>query len=203
MNSPLTSVGLPTPRLDSACSLEAALQRRRSVRAFSDRPLTLAEAAQLAWAAQGVTSADGGLRSAPSAGALYPLELYLAARNVDGLAPGIYKYVPDVHRIRHWVQGDHGAGLARAALSQDFVRRAAIVLAFAAVETRSTAKYRERGIRYVHIEVGHAAQNVLLQAVALGLSAVVVGAFDDGQTRRTLQIPENEKPLYLLPVGHS
>lgn len=201
MDYPVRSIALPTPRLESGCSLEAALQRRRSVRAFGDEPLALAEAAQLAWAAQGVTSADG-LRSAPSAGALYPIELYLAARNVDGLAPGVYKYLPEVHRLRQWVEGDHGRELASGALNQDFVKRAAVVLVFAAVETRTTDKYHERGTRYVHIEIGHAAENVLLQAVALGLSAVVVGAFDDDQVSKSLQMPGTEQALYLIPVGN-
>ncbi|MBI4195537.1 MAG: SagB/ThcOx family dehydrogenase, partial [Betaproteobacteria bacterium] len=154
-----------------------------------------------AWAAQGVTSADG-LRSAPSAGALYPIELYLAARNVDGLAPGIYRYLPEVHRLRQWVEGDHGPELASGALNQDFVKRAAVVLVFAAAKTRTTDKYRERGIRYVHIEIGHAAQNVLLQAVALGLGAAVVGAFDDDRVRKSLHLSETEQALYLVPVGN-
>lgn len=201
MDYPVKSIALPMPRLESGCSLEAALQRRRSVRAFGDEPLALAEAAQLAWAAQGVTGADG-LRSAPSAGSLYPIELYLAARNVDGLAPAIYKYLPEVHRLRQWVEGDRGHELAIGALNQDFVKRAAVVLVFAAVELRTTDKYRERGIRYVHIEIGHAAQNVLLQAVALGLSAVVVGAFDDLHVRKSLHMSETEQARYLIPVGN-
>jgi SagB-type dehydrogenase family enzyme len=171
------------------------------VRAFGDEPLALAEAAQLAWAAQGVTSADG-LRNAPSAGALYPIELYLAARKVDGLAPGVYKYLPDVHRVRQWIEGDLGSELASGALNQDFVRRAAVMLVFTAVETRTTEKYRERGIRYVHIEIGHAAQNALLQAVAMGLSAVVVGAFDDLHVSKSLHLPETEQARYLMAVGN-
>ena len=197
---PGKSIALPTPRLESGCSVESALQRRRSVRAFGDEPLALADVAQLAWAAQGVTSADG-LRTAPSAGALYPLELYLAARNVDGLAPGIYRYVPEVHRLKQWIEGDHCPELAGGALNQDFVKRAAVVMVLAAVEARTTGKYGERGIRYVHIEIGHAAQNALLQAVALGLSAVVVGAFDDDHVRRPLRMPRSEQALYLIPVG--
>lgn len=200
MTQSATSIALPAPRLDRHCSVESALQARRSVRAFSHQPLALAEVAQLLWAAQGVTSAEG-LRAAPSAGALYPLELYLAVRNVDGLPAGVYKYLPEVHRLKPWAEGDRSHDLAGAALDQDFVRRGAIVIAFAAVEARTTAKYGERGVRYVHIEIGHSAQNALLQAVALGLNAAVVGAFDDQRVKQVLQMHRSEQALYLMPVG--
>ena len=193
-------ISLPVPRLDSGFSLERALHERRSVREFGKAALTQEEVSQLLWAAQGITSRDD-LRTAPSAGALYPLELYLAAGNVQNLDPGIYKYVPAGHKLKKIIAGDQRRELAAAALSQDCVANAAAVLVFTAVEQRTTRKYGSRGVRYMHIEVGHAAQNVFLQATALGLGAVVVGAFDDDRLRVTLKLPEGEVPLYLMPLG--
>jgi len=194
------SIRLPPPRLDSEFALERALRERRSVRAFGRAALTQTEVGQLLWAGQGVTAPDG-LRTAPSAGALFPLELYVVVGSVENLDPGIYRYGPQPHRLARIAAGDVRADLARAALGQDFVARAAAVLVFAAVEERTTRKYGKRGVRYVHIEVGHAAQNVFLQATALGLDAVVVGAFNDRMVQRALNLPEGEAPLYLMPVG--
>lgn len=193
-------ISLPAPRQDSGFSLERALHERRSVREFGKTALTQQEVSQLLWAAQGITSRDG-LRTAPSAGALYPLELYLAAGNVQNLDPGIYKYVSAGHKLKKIMAGDQRRELAAAALGQDCVANAAAVLVFTAVERRTTRKYGSRGVRYMHIEVGHAAQNVFLQATALGLGAVVVGAFDDDRLRETLKLPEGEAPLYLMPLG--
>jgi SagB-type dehydrogenase family enzyme len=194
------SIPLPAPRLDGDFSVERALRERRSVREYRPAPLTLAEVSQLLWAAQGVT-ARGGLRTAPSAGALYPLELYLVTGNAENAAAGIYHYLPETHRLVSKARGDARGKLVRAALGQESVEQAAVVLVFAAVEERTTGKYGERGVRFVHMEVGHAAQNVLLQATALGLGAVVVGAFDDRGVQRALGLPEGEAPLYLVPVG--
>lgn len=193
-------ISLPAPRQDSGFSLERALHERRSVREFGKAALTQEEVSQLLWAAQGITSRDG-LRTAPSAGALYPLELYLVVGNVQNLDPGIYKYVPPGHKLKKIMAGDQRRELAAAALSQDCVANTAAVLVFTAVERRTTRKYGSRGVRYMHIEVGHAAQNVFLQATALGLGAVVVGAFDDDRLRETLKLPEGEAPLYLMPLG--
>lgn len=193
-------ISLPAPRQDSGFSLERALHERRSVREFGKTALTQEEVSQLLWAAQGITSRDG-LRTAPSAGALYPLELYLVAGNVQKLDPGIYKYVPPGHKLKKIMAGDQRRELAAAALNQDCVANAAAMLVFTAVERRTTRKYGSRGVRYMHIEVGHAAQNVFLQATALGLGAVVVGAFDDDRLRELLKLPEGEAPLYLMPLG--
>jgi SagB-type dehydrogenase family enzyme len=194
------AISLPAPRQGSGFSLERALHERRSVREFGKTALTQEEVSQLLWAAQGITSRDG-LRTAPSAGALHPLELYLAAGNVQNLDPGIYKYVPPGHKLKKIMAGDQRRELAAAALSQDYVANAAAVLVFTAVERRTTRKYGSRGVRYMHIEVGHAAQNVFLQATALGLGAVVVGAFDDDRLRELLKLPEGEAPSYLMPLG--
>ena len=193
---------LPGPRLDGRRSVESALHERRSVRDWTGMPLTLAELAQLLWAGQGITGADG-LRTAPSAGALYPLEVYVAVGAVHGLQGGIYKYDSPDHALTPVVGGDQRGGLAAAALGQTCVETAAAVLAFAAVYARTTGKYEERGRRYVHQEVGHAAQNVCLQAVALGLGTVVVGAFDDRAVKTVMKLVRGEEPLCLLSIGRA
>lgn len=194
------TVSLPAPRLESDFSLERALRERRSIREFSKAPLTQQEVSQLLWAAQGITGRDG-LRTAPSAGALYPLELYLVVGAVEGLDPGIYKYVPAGHTLVKVISGDQRRKLAAAALGRDSVADAAAVLVFTGVEKRTTGKYGSRGVRYVHIETGHTAQNVFLQATALGLGAVVVGAFDDKKVGEILNLPQGETSLYLMPLG--
>jgi SagB-type dehydrogenase family enzyme len=194
-------LALPAPRTESDTSLESALLSRRSVRSYQDEPLTLAETSQLLWAAQGITDPARSYRTAPSAGALYPLEVYLIAGVVEGLPAGVYRYDPGAHSLTPVKRGDQRDALYKAALSQSAVRDAPAVLAIAAVYERTTGKYGERGLRYVHMEAGHAAQNALLQAVALDLGAVVIGAFDDDGVRQATGMPAAEQPLYLVPVG--
>jgi len=198
-----TELTLPQPRFNSETSVEQALLRRRSIRSYKDEPLTLAEVSQLLWAAQGITEPAKGFRTAPSAGALYPLELYLVVGDVKGVAKGVYKYNPEKHSLLRVVGGDLREELSKAALGQPWVRRGAVVLVFSAVYERTTRRYGDRGARYVHMEVGHAAQNVYLQAVSLGLGTVVVGAFDDEQVRKILGMPRDEQPLYIMPVGRT
>jgi SagB-type dehydrogenase family enzyme len=193
-------IKLPEPRQDSDVSIEESLLSRRSIRSFTNEPLTLREVSQLLWAAQGITD-SAGRRTAPSAGALYPLEIYVVAGNVKDLNPGVYHYEPDKHQLTKLMDGDIRAKLASAALGQDSVRNGSISCVITAVYERTTVKYGDRGVRYVHIEVGHAAQNLCLQAVALDLGVVTVGAFDDEQVADVLSLPEDEQPLYIIPVG--
>lgn len=181
--------------------LEELLWRRRSVRAFARRPLSLQHAAQLLWAAQGVTD-PRGLRSAPSAGGLYPLELFLVAGEVAGLPAAVYRYLPDGHELSPSASGDRRPGLAEATQGQLFVADAPATLLVTAVIERTTHKYGERGVRYVHMEAGHTAQNVYLECTALGLATVSVGAFHDAAVQRAVGLPGGVVPLYLLPVGH-
>ena len=195
-----TAIALPAPRLESEQSLEGALGSRRSIREYEKAPVSLADVSQLLWATQGITAPDGG-RTAPSAGALYPLEIYIVTGRVPSLDPGVYHYRPHAHELVKHADGDKLGALARAALRQDCVRDCAVVVVFAAVYARTKEKYGERGTRYVHIEVGHAAQNTCLQAAALGLGAVPVGAFDDDAVRKTLDLPSAERVLYLVPIG--
>lgn len=193
-------VRLPQPRLDSDFSVERAIKQRRSARDFSGTALTLAEVAQLLWAAQGITSREG-LRAAPSAGALYPLKIMLVAGNVGSLAPGVYAYVPAGHTLDPVAAGDHRAALAKAALGQRWMEQAPAVVVFCAVERRTTRKYGSRGVSYIYLEVGHAAENVFLQAQTLGLGAAAVGAFNEAEVAAALQLPPDQRPLYLMPVG--
>jgi len=193
-------IKLPRPRAESETCLEEAIYKRRSVREYKDKSLALFEVAQLVWAAQGVTNKDG-LRSAPSAGALYPLEVYVMVGKVEGLAKGVYRYEPSEHELVRVRKGDYQVDLYNACLGQAWVKEAGMVLIFGAEFGRTTAKYGERGERYVHMEVGHAAENVYLQAVALNLGTVVVGAFDDEAVADILQMPKKEEPLYVMPVG--
>ena len=195
-------ITLPEPGYDSEISIEEALFERRSVREYKDEPLNLTEVSQLLWSAQGITD-PRGYRTAPSAGALYPLELYVVAGNVIDLPDGIYKYNPHRHELMRVVEGDKRNELCNAALGQSHVRDAAAVIVFSAVYERTTVKYGERGIRYVHIEVGHAAQNIYLQAVSLDLGTCVVGAFKDEEVRKVINIPEEEDPLYICLLGRN
>lgn len=190
-----TLIALPSPALRGSVSLEEALAGRRSVREFTARSLTQAEIGQLLWAAQGVTSADGR-RTAPSAGATYPLELYAVTANGVGL------YLPAEHALAPVRSDDVRPNLARAALSQEFVAEAPLVVVVAALPERTEARYGARAERYVALEAGHAAQNLLLEATALGLVGVPVGSFDDATVASLLRLRDEEVPLYLLPIGH-
>ncbi|MGZ4148494.1 MAG: SagB/ThcOx family dehydrogenase [Actinomycetota bacterium] len=193
---PAETIVLPSPRSTGPMSLEEALRGRRSVRSFTAEGLTFADRSQLLWAAQGQTASWGG-RTAPSAGGLYPLELYLAT------ADGLWRYVADGHKVQVRTPEDVRAGLAEASGGQASVATAPAVFVVTAVLARTAAKYGDRAERYVLLEAGHAAQNLLLQAGALGLGAVPVGAFDDGEVAAVLGLPSGEEPLYLIPVGHS
>ena len=192
---------LPAVRHDSEFSVERALLGRRSKREYADRSMSLTELAQLLWAAQGTTSAKG-YRTAPSAGGLFPLETYVAVGNVDDLAPGIYHYRADRHEILQIVEGDKRRQLARASLEQMWMCGAGITVIFSAVHSRTTGKYGTRGHRYVAMEAGHAAQNVALQALALGMGTAMVGAFEDGDLRAIIASPAEELPVYLVTVGY-
>lgn len=188
---------LPPPRLEGKTSIEEAIQRRRSVRAFKPRALSSEEIGQLCWSAQGVTEKRHGLRAAPSAGATYPLELYMLA------ADGVFRYDPLTHTVELQERADLRPALAAAALGQRFVAEAPAVFVISAVYERAGRRYGRRAERYVHIEVGHAAENLHLQAVAMGLASVPVGAFDDAAVSRLLRLPATAAALYIIPIGPS
>jgi SagB-type dehydrogenase family enzyme len=188
-------IRLPPPRTKGPSSLEEALSQRRSIRAYTDQPLSLEDVAQLFWAAQGVTRSWGG-RTAPSAGALYPLEVYAAT------AEGVYRYLPAGHRAEVALQDDIREELWAAGLEQESLHQAPVIFVITAVYERTASKYGTRAERYVKIEAGHAAQNLLLQATALDLGAVPIGAFYDEDVAAALHLTAEEEPLYLIPVGH-
>ncbi len=196
------AISLPEPRLEGDVSVEETLSQRRSVRAYASEPLALAKLGQLLWAAQGITGENRRYRTAPSAGALYPLELYALATNVEGLESGVYRYDPAAHALEPHRSTADPAALTEAALGQTWVEDGAAVLIFAAIYARTTQKYGARGRQYVHMEAGHAAQNVYLQATALELGTVAVGAFDDAAVKRVVGLADDEEPLYLMPAGH-
>jgi SagB-type dehydrogenase family enzyme len=198
--SEATEVDLPPPERDGGTSVERALALRRSARDLSDRPLELKEVAQLCWAAQGITS-DRGFRTAPSAGALYPLTVYVAAGRVEGLPPGVYRYRPSNHSLARVSSGDARSRFREAALDQESIGGGAAVLAVTGTVSRTARKYGARAERYVQIEAGCAAANVGLQCAALDLGSVVVGAFRDDAVRGLLGAGEGETPLVLMPVG--
>ena len=193
-------IALPRADITGQMPVERALEQRRSVRTFASAPLSLADVGQLLWAAQGVTHKKG-FRTAPSAGGLYPLEVYLVAGKVDDLSPGVYRYLPGHHDLIRVASGDRRRALAAATAGQDWVRRGSAVLVIAGIYERSSKKYGRRGQRYTHIEVGPVAQNVYLQATALGFGTVFVGAFYDAEVQDALGLPADHEPLGLMPVG--
>ncbi|AZK58895.1 hypothetical protein Daudx_0339 [Candidatus Desulforudis audaxviator] len=200
------AIALPASRLTGEMSLEAAVAGRRSERSFRAAPLKLEQLAQLLWAAQGITDphpdpAQRFRRAAPSAGAQYPLDLYPVVGEIEGLEAGIYRYCPQEHALGLLTPGDRRRQLARACLGQMFVAAAPVAVVITATYDRITDRYGERGIRYAHMEVGHVGQNIHLQAEALGLGTVVVGAFQDEEVAEVLQLPRKEAPLYVMPVG--
>lgn len=191
-----SAISLPRPSIKGTMTLEEVLARRRSMREFEEHKASLAEVGQLLWAGAGVTGRGTQYRTHPSAGALHPLEIYAV------LPEGIYHYQPQWHSMVLTWEGDARSDLAKAALSQWFIAQAACTVAIAAVYGRTTGRYGERGrLRYVPMDAAHSAQNIILQAEALGLGAVPVGAFDDDAVRRVLGLPMEEVPLYLIPVG--
>jgi len=200
-HTPYLIIHLPQPVYKSETSVEEALLKRRSVRDFKRESLQINEISQLLWAAQGITSKDDCGRTAPSAGALYPLELYVVSGNINTLTPGVYHYRPSDHALEQIAEGDKRKLLAAAALMQRAVNDGAAIIVITAAYRRTTDKYLKRGKKYVHMEAGHAAQNIYLQAVSMKLGTVVTGAFADILVKQIIHLPKNEDPLYLMPVG--
>ena len=189
-------IHLPQANVTGGTSLVESIAGRRSVREFASKPLSVEQIGQLLWAAQGITEKREGLRAAPSAGALYPLEIYVVVPD------GVYHYSPQRHELKRVIQGDKRLELQNAALGQEAIGSSPVVFVFAAVYERTDVKYADRATRYVDIEIGHACQNLLLQATALKLVGVPMGAFYDERVADLLKLAKNESPLYLVPVGY-
>lgn len=193
----MEEIELPEPRLKGEVSFEECVERRRSVRSYQETEIDLGLLSQLCWSAQGITDDETGFRAAPSAGATYPLEVYLVQRT------GFFRYLPQEHRLVKLGSEDLRIPLAEAAHGQSCVRTAPLDIIVTAVYARTARAYGERGVRYVQMEAGHVAQNIHLQAVSCGLSSVPVGAFQDDEVKKILGLPEEEEPLYIIPVGYS
>ncbi len=189
-------ITLPKPKEKGALSIEETLNQRRSVRDYKKGSLSLEEVSQLLWAGSGKNLYR---RTAPSAGATYPLEIYLVVGEVEGLEPGVYHYSISKHTLERIKEQDVRRGLCRAALEQRMIERAPISIIISADYDRTAGHYGQRGMRYVHMEVGHVGQNVSLQAVALNMGTVMIGAFEDKQVKEILGI--EEEPLYIIPIG--
>jgi SagB-type dehydrogenase family enzyme len=205
--TPGADIPLPAPALDGALSVEAAIMGRRSERNFRSTPLDMKQLSQLLWAAQGITDphpnpARRFRRAAPSAGAQYPLDVYVVAGLVEGLEAGVYHHRPREHTVRLHKTEDLRRQLAEACLGQMFMVPAPVSIVITAEYGRITGRYGERGIRYTHMEVGHVGQNLHLQAEALGLGTVVIGAFRDREVAMLLSLPQEHEPLYVMPIGY-
>jgi SagB-type dehydrogenase family enzyme len=202
--NPLKTIVLPAPATSEGPTLWAAIRARRSIRSYKREPMTLKEVSQLLWATQGTTEKIGGyrLRSAPSAGALYPIETYLVVNRVEGLEPGLYHYDPLDAVLQLLAEGERGAQAAAAALDQPMAEDAAVVFVWTAIIERGKWKYRERAYRYISLDAGHIGQNLYLAAAALGLGCCTVGAFYDEEVNRLVDVDgTDETAVYLACVG--
>ncbi|MDI6704353.1 MAG: SagB/ThcOx family dehydrogenase, partial [bacterium] len=196
-------IKLPIPDFRGIC-LEEAIKRRRSIRDYRNEPLSIKELSQLLFASQGITGYYGNqpLRAAPSAGALYPFEIYLIVNQVEGIDRGIYHYSVLDHSLELVKLGDYRSKSTKCCLNQDVVGKSAVTFVLTAIFRRTTYKYGERGYRYVYIEAGHISQNISLQAVSLGLGSVCIGAFYDDKLNNLLEIDgQKEAAIYVHAVG--
>jgi len=199
-------IALPSPSYKGTVSVEEALKARRTHRSFQSRPLTLKQFSQILWGAYGVTAQKYGffLKTAPSAGALYPLDIYgvVGQGGVETLTPGIYHFRPENHAVELVKQGDLRSAVAEHALQQMWMARAPLILVITGEYKRSSMKYGPRGVTYTHIEAGHVGQNIFLQAEAIGLKAGIVGAFNNRSVVTTMGLPPSHDPLLIMPLGY-
>ena len=200
----LSTIALPPPTCDKGKPYWEIIKERRSLRDFSDDPLSTLELSHLLWSSQGITrEVQGfGLRTAPSAGALYPVETYLVIHNVSEIEAGVYHYAVESHELKELRRGDFRIPVARAALDQEIAYRAPVVFIWTAIFERSIWKYKQRAYRYVYLDAGHIAQNVALSAVALGLGSCQIAAIYDEEANELIGIDgRNESTLYMTVVG--
>ena len=205
----MSLIHLPAPQKLSSVTVEEAILLRRSIREFREDPIKLEHLSMILWAAYGITDPKRGFRAAPSAGATYPLELYIvigvnSVYTSDGgyLEAGIYRYIPHTHSLANLKKGDVRKSLMKAALHQKWIEEAPVSIVICAVYDRTTRYYGERGrSRYVPIDVGHAGQNIYLMATALGYGTVAIGAFRDSEVAEVIGSKVDETPIYIMPVG--
>ncbi len=196
---------LPLPKWQSKVSVEQAIKQRRTIRSFTSQSLDLNQLSQLLWSASGITEENGYKRAAPSAGALYPMDVYVVVgqNRVPPVDAGVYRYEPGENQLSEVLKGDMRSSVARASLSQMWMADAPLTMVITAEYRRATVKYGKRGIQYALIEAGHIGQNIFLQAQSLGLEAGIVGAFNDAALIDAIGIPSAHEPILLMPVGHS
>ncbi len=196
-------ISLPSPLIKGDISLEEVIFKRRSIRDYQSKSLSLDQLSQILWSGQGITDEKTKFRTAPSAGALYPLDIYIAVgdKGVEGLEVGSYHYIPQGHKIEKLAGADFRVAIMKAALEQEFIAQAPVVLVITGGYERTTKKYADRGKQYVHMEAGHVAQNIYLQAVALNLGTVTIGAFSEEEIIKAFNLPPAHIPLYVMPVG--
>lgn len=195
-----TAIKLPDPILSSNTSIEEALKFRRSIREYKNEPLTINQVSQLLWSAQGITSPNG-FRTAPSAGGLYPLQIFVVCNHVTGLQSGFYQFSPESHSLILLSTDNLAPSLAAGAFDQNSIKSAAIDIIITALYSRTIKKYGDRGIRFAILEAGHSAENIYLQAVSLKLGTVAIGGFDDAAIKKSLGLSDEYEPLYIMPVG--
>jgi SagB-type dehydrogenase family enzyme len=204
-NTKRISLSISTEVQSQSLSLLEVLKSRGSIRKFSHKPLTLSELSFLLWASAGIRTKKEGyaFRTAPSAGALYPVETYVLANDVEGLPKGLYHYSIKFNAVEELKVGDFGKELAHAALDQDMCSKAPAVFVWTAVFSRSKWKYRQRAYRYVYLDAGHIAQNLALSATSIGLASCQLGAFFDDEINSLLELDgKEESAIYLTVVGN-
>ena len=201
----ISTVSLPAPQLTGNLSVEAAIENRRSVRHYSNQSVTLGNVSQILWSAQGITDTQNQLRAAPSAGQVYPLEVYvIAGPNVSGLKEGVYQYEPSNNTLEMFMNGDLRGNLSTIADGQPWVKQAPLDILITGNNQKMIDKYPDKDLstRFVDLEAGHAGENIYLQAESLGLVTVSLGSFDSNQLSQKFELPSNETPLYIFPIGH-
>lgn len=201
----ISTVSLPAPQLTGNLSVEAAIENRRSVRHYSNQSVTLDNVSQILWSAQGITNTQYQLRTAPSAGQVYPLEVYvIAGPNVSGLQEGVYQYEPSNNTLEMFMNGDLRSDLSNIADEQPWVKQAPLDILITGDNQQMIDKYPDKDLstRFVDLEAGHAGENIYLQAESLGLATVSLGSFDSNQLSQKFELPSNETPLYIFPIGH-
>jgi SagB-type dehydrogenase family enzyme len=196
-------IDLPQPFVSGGLPLAETIAQRRSIRDFTAAPVLLFHLSQILWAAQGITLPSNQTRAVPSAGATYPLEIYavIGDNGIEKTESGIYHYEVERHILSLQLSGDFRPELSSAAMGQDSIAVAPVSIVICAVYDRTMIRYNVRGERYVFIEVGHTGQNIYLQATALSLGTVAIGAFRDDEVRKVLRLESKFRPLYIMPVG--
>lgn len=197
-------IKLPEPKTTEGPPIWECFRKRRSIRDYKNKPVKLEELSQILWGSYGVTAKEWGyyLKTAPSAGALYPIEIYVASFKVEGLKKGIFHFNPEDMTLRGIFEGDYSKAITRACLGQDFIMDSAFALILTAIPSRTISKYRERGVRYILMDLGCIIQNIYLSLTALNMGGCIIGAFSDSAMNKIMNLnPEKELVLAVFTAG--